>query len=43
MNREQLVKQIVDSLKRNDAKLMADVKKQLRNVPTNVTRSFNGR
>jgi uncharacterized protein YpiB (UPF0302 family) len=43
MTKDQLAKQIADSLKRNDAKLMADITKQLRNVPVNATRSFSGR
>lgn len=43
MTKDQLIKQIADSLKKNDAALMADVKKQLRAVPVNATRSFRGR
>jgi hypothetical protein len=43
MTKDQLIRQIADSLRKNDAKLMADVKKQLRNVPVTATRSFNGR
>lgn len=43
MTKDQLIKQIVNSLKKNDAKLMADVKKQLKAVPVNVTKSFSGR
>lgn len=43
MTRDQLIKQIADSLKKNDAKLMAEVKKQLKTVPVNVTKSFSGR
>lgn len=43
MTKDQLIKHITDSLKKNDAALMADVKKQLQALPVNATKSFRGR
>ena len=43
MTKEQLIQHIADSLRKNDAALIADVKKQLKSLSVNVTKGFSGR
>lgn len=43
MKKEDLIKQIADTLKKRDASLLAAVEKELRSRSVNVTKSFSGR